>query len=443
MQYVAHDTFSLRPKGIYAYAFLVCRIAQIICLAISAGLSGNLLSITSRGHQTAPANLIVVIILTGIALVWVLVSSTGYSTRYLPYPKTLSLDLLFLIPFVTMAAILGLPMAEANCAVVARNGRFEITAPHGSSVGKVSFPSDGRASCTKLFAVWVLLVVISALFTISALSVGFLHLGKKQSEKENFPGRIEPGEGSNRAGYAQGMSEPHGGRFNPASSAQPGGFEAGGNYSSIRPSVSEDRLDLNRPVTVAPDGPAYAGTGGDGWIRAELAGMGQAKTSSADGRLRREQIYSGETKSSTASKHSAMPFASLRSQATSFGKAPTGNRFASGDEAVEGKTNILPGSYYQDESRRSDSERQLSDAEPVALRSRLADLEDVPGVPLNGYGLPRCLRASLIPKPSALGDNGKSGRKRMNEKSAESGWWGALASVIFEPQAEYNRSNVL
>ncbi|KAL2165981.1 hypothetical protein VTG60DRAFT_3471 [Thermothelomyces hinnuleus] len=163
-----------------------------------------------------------------------------------------------------MAAILGLPMAEANCAVVARNGRFEITAPHGSSVGKVSFPSDGRASCTKLFAVWVLLVVISALFTISVLSVGFLHLGKKQSEKENFPGRIEPGEGSSRARYAQGMSEPHGGRFNPASSAQPGGFEAGGNYSSIRPSVSEDRLDLNRPVTVAPDGASYAGTGGYG-----------------------------------------------------------------------------------------------------------------------------------------------------------------------------------
>ncbi|KAL2180566.1 uncharacterized protein P884DRAFT_275255 [Thermothelomyces heterothallicus CBS 202.75] len=416
MQYVAHDTFSLRPKGIYAYAFLVCRIAQIICLAISTGLSGNLLSITSRGHQTAPANLIVVIILTGIALVWVIVSSTGYSTRYLPYPKTLSLDLLFLIPFVTMAAILGLPMAEANCAVVARNGRFEITAPHGSSVGKVSFPSDGRASCTKLFAVWVLLVVISALFTVSALSVGFLHLGKKQSEKENFPGRIEPGEGSSRARYAQGMSEPHGGRFNPASSAQPGGFEAGGNYSSIRPSVSEDRLDLNRPVTVAPDGPSYAGTGG---------------------------IHAGETKSSTASKHSAMPFASLRSQATSFGKAPTGNRLASGDEAVEGKTATLPGSYYQDESRRSDSERQLSDAEPVALRSRLADLEDVPGVPLNGYGSPRCLRPSLIPKPLALGGNGKSGRKRVNEKSAGSGWWGALASVIFEPQAEYNRSNVL
>ncbi|KAL2165982.1 hypothetical protein VTG60DRAFT_3472 [Thermothelomyces hinnuleus] len=182
----------------------------------------------------------------------------------------------------------------------------------------------------------------------------------------------------------------------------------------------------------------------DGWIRAELAGMGQAKTSSADDRLRREQIHAGETKSSTASKHSAMPFAALRSQATSFGKAPTGNRLASGDEAVEGKTDTLPGSYYQDESRRSDSERQLSDAEPVALRSRLADLEDVLGVPfLNGYGSPRCLRASLIPKPLALGGNGKSGRERVNEKSAESGWWGALASVIFEPQAEYNRSNVL
>lgn len=59
---VVRDTLSLRPSGFYAYAFLAARGAQIVSLAITTGLAGNLLFVTSRGGQTPAATLIVVIL---------------------------------------------------------------------------------------------------------------------------------------------------------------------------------------------------------------------------------------------------------------------------------------------------------------------------------------------------------------------------------------------
>ena len=59
---VVRDTLSLRPSGFYAYAFLAARAAQIAAPAITTGLAGNLLFLTSRGGQTPAATLIVAIL---------------------------------------------------------------------------------------------------------------------------------------------------------------------------------------------------------------------------------------------------------------------------------------------------------------------------------------------------------------------------------------------
>ena len=161
---------------------------------------------------------------------------------------------MFLIPFVALAIILGLPMADSNCAAVPTNGRFEITAPPGSSVGRVAFSEDGRASCLKLFVVWVLLIAVSVLFAVSALSVGFLHLGEKQLEKAIFAAKDDP-RGGGGDYYDQGISDARGRGFAPTPRAYPGPGEGGVygyNNSQPRPSIAEDRLNLNRPVTVAP-----------------------------------------------------------------------------------------------------------------------------------------------------------------------------------------------
>jgi hypothetical protein len=195
-----------------------------------------------------------------------LFSWTGYSRRYLPYAATWCTDLIFLIPAVIITIILGLPMADAKCPSVAENGKFEVTTPPGSAVGKVSFPGDGRAACQRLVAVWVLLIVVCALFALSALSVGFLDLGERQLRKAIFAVREEPRGGNIGGGYySQEMEDTRGRGFGPTPATQPGAtWSAVGNDGSgmmndygyqtppLRPSIGEDRLNLNRPVTLAP-----------------------------------------------------------------------------------------------------------------------------------------------------------------------------------------------
>jgi hypothetical protein len=48
-----------------------------------------------------------------------------------------------------------------------------------------------------------------------------------------------------------------------------------------------------------------------------------------------------------------------------------------------------------------------------------------------------------VPKPLALGQTGREAKRKAKEDSTESGWWGALASVIYKPQAQYDPKNVV
>ncbi len=277
---VVRDTLSLRPSGFYAYAFLAARAAQIAALAITTGLAGNLLFLTSRGGQTPAATLIVAILFvrapfhpltqrpaanrpqTSAALIWTLFSWTGYSRRYLPYMATWAADGVFLLPFLAITVSLGLPMADAQCAAVPATGKFEITAPPGSKVGKIAFPRDGRAACTKLFAAWVLLVVVCAAFVVSALAVGFLDLEERQLRKAIFAVREEPQPvGGGGPPYVQETGDFRGRGFapTPAPPSRVDWSAQGRNetpevdeYGNPRPSIAEDRLNLNRPVTLAP-----------------------------------------------------------------------------------------------------------------------------------------------------------------------------------------------
>ncbi|KAH6650511.1 hypothetical protein F5144DRAFT_588972 [Chaetomium tenue] len=472
-QPAVRDTLSLRPRGFYSYAFLATRITQIICLAVITGIIGHFIHIVTRGRQPAPVNLIVVILFTAAALIWTLFSWTGYSRRYLAYAATWGVDLVFLIPFVALAIVLGLPMADSNCAAVAANGKFEITAPPGSSVGRVAFPADGRASCLKLFVVWVLLIAVSVFFALSALSVGFLHLGDKQLEKAIFAPKEDPRGGSGSY-YDQGMNDSRGRGFAPTPRAYPGPGEGGVygyNNSQLRPSISEDRLNLNRPVTVAParagnrafaGGPIYeeplgqpaaarmprmhpdeaydySGSGRGGWRKpmssnesrhdnspgrpaglgnvtmssSRPAGLGNMTMSSARGQPQGPNMRPNIDKVASANGDGFIPDASFAPQLASLSKAPISNKAAPMIGAADRKNG------RQESSQ--DDRQDFGDVTPTGLSPH----------------------ESLIPKPLTVRGNGTSARQGVREKSAESGWWGALDSVISRPQAEYDPSNVL
>jgi hypothetical protein len=175
---------------------------------------------------------------------------------------TLSADLLLLIPLVVMTIILGLPLADANCATVAPNRKFEVASP---ASGRIAFPEDGRAACFKLFTAWGLLIAACGLFVVSALSVAFLHLGERQLRKAVFAVREEPSR-PDMGLYGQGLNESRGRGFVPTPASHPGLArnairnerlvmnDFNNSPSPSRPSIADDRLDLNRPITMAPPG---------------------------------------------------------------------------------------------------------------------------------------------------------------------------------------------
>ncbi|KAK4156160.1 hypothetical protein C8A00DRAFT_41319 [Chaetomidium leptoderma] len=440
MPTVVRDTLSLRPQGFYAYAFLAARIAQIISLGVITGIAGHFIFITTRGTQQKDpaATLIALLILSSAALLWSLLSWTGYSRRYLPYAATCCADLVFAVPLVILTIVLGLPLADVQCGAVAPNAKFEIVAPPGSSFGKIAFATDGRTACVQLLAVWGLLIAVCVLFVASALSVGFLDLGERQLRKAIFAVREESGGGGDGLYYAQGGNGSGGRRFAPTPATQPGGAWGAGRdgrqevdeYNNFavppRPSVAEDRLNLNWPITVAPArNRAVAG----GMVYDEQLGIrgawskrsGQPPDGGGRESARGTKRGDGEWGDSD-SNNGVIPVASLPSQSASFGKAPR---------------------TYQQKEKPSDNKREdWMGATPTTSWPKRGS-GNVPGTPSRGFNESSSPHDSLMPKPLAVGQSRKSSRQKAKEDSTESGWWGALASVIYRPQEAYDPSNVV
>ncbi|KAK4132006.1 hypothetical protein BT67DRAFT_435862 [Trichocladium antarcticum] len=134
------DTRSLRPQNLYAYTFLAARITCIPALAAITGLISHFI--------------------TSTALLWTLLSSTGYSRRYLPYALTLTLDVVLVLPLGLLAALLGPPIAATRCAAVAEDSKAAFTVT--TLVGNISVP--GGDACVKVFATWVMLLIVCGAF---------------------------------------------------------------------------------------------------------------------------------------------------------------------------------------------------------------------------------------------------------------------------------------
>ncbi|KAK3309874.1 uncharacterized protein B0T15DRAFT_506610 [Chaetomium strumarium] len=479
---VVRDTLSLRPQGFYGYAFLITRVAQIASLAVVTGLVADLLSTETRGRQAPATSLIAVVLFTSAALLWSLLSWTGYSRRYLPYAATWSVDLVFLLAFVAIAVVLGLPLGDTRCAAVAANGRFEITAPPGTAFGRIAFPTDGRAACLKLHIVWGVLIAVCVLFAVSALSVAFLDMGERQLARAMFAAKREPRGGAGGAtSYIRPINEPSSREFAPTAIAQPdatwnaagsagtGTNEFGYSNAPPRPSFGEDRLNLNRPVTI---GQSRVG----GTMTSSGSGYGEVLDQPAAARLRRpphlengfglparkqgthnEGAKGGLRKAAHSNGSMDIPEGKTPESSTS-GPLHDSRRRASSDITVRGSNigvipiAIMPSQYASfgkapssiTEEEDGNNARLLPNSHnPEGRRGRTGlvrqDLQPSP----TGSGILNSPHESLMPKPLAVAQRGNAGRQQLKEEPAQSGWWGALASVIDRPQAAYDPSNVV
>ncbi|KAK4240440.1 hypothetical protein C8A03DRAFT_13221 [Achaetomium macrosporum] len=472
---IVRDTLSLRPQGFYGYAFLITRIAQIVSLAVITGLVADLLSTETRGNQPASSSLIALVLFTSAGLLWSLLSWTGYSRRYLAYAATWSVDLVFLILFIAAAVVLGLPLGDTRCAAVAPNGRFEITAPPGTSFGRIVFSGDGKAACSKLLIVWGVLIAVCVLFAVSALSAAFLDMGERQLSTAMAAAKEESRGVGRAASYRRGVNGSGNREFAPMLAAQPaatwtavGSERAGPNdfgylAAAPRPGIGEERLNLNRPVTINParagnsmisTGSGYGESleqppavrmrqpplgngfglpgnprGGSGKATASNESMddsspatlakleGKPPESSIRAPLRNSRRRASSDLTVRGSNIGVIPIAILSSESAPFGKAPTGSRGP---------------------MRREDPRDRRYQAEPQEWNLRPNFLKFS-----TGSGIPNSPHESLMPKPLAVAQRGNSRKQRLKEESTESGWWGALASVIERPQAAYDPSNVI
>ncbi len=127
-----------------------------------------------------------------LAVLWVLVSFTAYDDTHLPYVVTCTLDVLFLIPFIVIAAVLAQPLSYTTCSELPKaggDGGANLTTilalPPGNDTGSQMsygfFAGAEQGTCYELNAVWGLVIALCVLFAISAVASGFLFLGKRRA----------------------------------------------------------------------------------------------------------------------------------------------------------------------------------------------------------------------------------------------------------------------
>ncbi|KAK1776933.1 hypothetical protein QBC45DRAFT_394735 [Copromyces sp. CBS 386.78] len=149
-----------------------------------AGIVGSLLGNMTKAGEPAPTSVVAIMIVTSASLLWCISSWSGYSRRRFPYKVTIVTDVVFLISFGVFSILLGLPMHNGGtkCPQVKPKDYFAVqTDPLG--VLDFSGESNGRVACTKLYLLWVLMLVVCASFVLSAGSVGVITAQEKKLNK--------------------------------------------------------------------------------------------------------------------------------------------------------------------------------------------------------------------------------------------------------------------
>ncbi len=187
------------------------------------------------------------------------------------------------------------------------------------------------------------------------------------------------------------------------------------------------------PATVN-DGTQVAGTtafrgGLDDASPKTLAGSEKnSVVSSMRGKPRGPSTHTSSASTIQDNNSGMIPVAVLTSESVPFSEAPTNNSAGWVEGAAEERAEYLT--------------LNSQGGKPTTLTQwgGSGDAAKTPSAGPGTFGRPH---ESLVPKPLSVGRSGKTTRQKAKEQATESGWWGALASVIYTPQAEYDPSNVL
>ncbi|EFX03464.1 hypothetical protein CMQ_392 [Grosmannia clavigera kw1407] len=172
-----------RDHGYYGYAFIGVRPLQIISLIVVVGMVSNFISEDSRAHISAPSQLVGTLVIACLALLWTLLSFTAYDDTHFPYVATSALDVLFMIPFIVIAAIFGGPLSSTTCSdyptVSESSAHSFLGLPVGN--GDILLVGGNQSTCNQIMAVWGFVISLCVLFALSAFAAGLLFLGKRRA----------------------------------------------------------------------------------------------------------------------------------------------------------------------------------------------------------------------------------------------------------------------
>lgn len=153
---------------------------------------------------------------------------TAYDDTHIPYLVTFALDMMFLIPFLVVTILLSQPLSGTTCSDLPNKpGRVLLSsvAPANKTISYEVFSgAAGQTTCYELMAVWGLMITLCILFATSAISAGFLYLGKRRAMPPSGVGRFPMNDSQiemalpKRSFSQSSRSEPH--QFND------GGFDA-------------------------------------------------------------------------------------------------------------------------------------------------------------------------------------------------------------------------
>ncbi|EON95974.1 hypothetical protein UCRPA7_8493 [Phaeoacremonium minimum UCRPA7] len=177
----------IKDHGYYGYAFVGARPLQFVSLVAVLGLVANFISLIARVKQKAPQELVATLVITCISVLWTLLSFTAYHDTHIPYIVTAVVDLLFLIPFIVIAVVLGQPLSYTTCSELPKHAKqnsylaVPLTTKNNGAVSYVFFVGGEQTTCYEIMAVWGLMIALCVLFAISAIAAGFLFLGKRRA----------------------------------------------------------------------------------------------------------------------------------------------------------------------------------------------------------------------------------------------------------------------
>ncbi|KAK4672648.1 hypothetical protein QC763_104935 [Podospora pseudopauciseta] len=196
------DTRSLRPQGFLGYFFLVVRILSIVDSGLVVGFTVNFIVAFNKAGLGLPPTIVALVALTSTALLYTLVTITSFSRRFVPYIATIVLDFVLLIPAVTVTVLLAQPVTKRSCAAIAPSTTFTITVPPNTSFGQTTFPSNtnGKEACYRVLAIWISLIVLSALFILSTLSSFLLQLRERKLQRQEYDFNENSSDPLNRPG---------------------------------------------------------------------------------------------------------------------------------------------------------------------------------------------------------------------------------------------------